>query len=151
VLKTADWNSAKSAIQARQELTKAFQQARCLRDQFEKDILGKREDERVVETVFGQFAESMNKMELWTGKEQTSPNLYSLADKVETIDLRLRWSPLTRGTVPGRVVSLGARRQWDIDEPTNALGIIQLAVTLASRCDSEQTALAQYVHAARIG
>jgi hypothetical protein len=74
VLKTADWNSAKSAIRARQELTKAFQQARCLRDQFVKRTLEKREADGVVETVFGHFAESMNKMELWTGEEQTSPN-----------------------------------------------------------------------------
>ena len=64
MLKTADWNLAKSAIRARQELTKAFQQARRLRDQFEKGILEKRDEERVVETVFGQFAESMNKLEL---------------------------------------------------------------------------------------
>jgi hypothetical protein len=52
-----------------------------LRDQFEKGIFGKREEERVVETVFGQFAESMNKLELWTGEEQTSPNVSSLADQ----------------------------------------------------------------------
>jgi hypothetical protein len=64
-----------------QELTKAFQQARCLRDRVEDGTLEKREADRVVETVFGQFAESMNKIELWTGEEQTSTNVSSLADQ----------------------------------------------------------------------
>jgi hypothetical protein len=50
-----------------------------LREQFEKGVLKKRQEDRV-ETIFGQFAESMNKMELWTGEEQMSPNVYSLAN-----------------------------------------------------------------------
>jgi hypothetical protein len=78
VLKTADWNSAKSAIRARQELTKAFHQARCLHDQVEKGTLARREADRRVKTVFEQFAESMNKVELWTGEVQSSPNVSTL-------------------------------------------------------------------------
>lgn len=68
VLKTADWKSVKSAIQARNDLTKAFHQARYLRHQVEKGTLDKREADRRVKSVFGQFAESMNKVELWTGE-----------------------------------------------------------------------------------
>jgi hypothetical protein len=81
VLKTAGWNSAKSAIRARQELTKAFQQARYLRDQVEKGTLARKEADRRVKTVFGQFAESMNKVELWTGEEQSSLHVSTLADQ----------------------------------------------------------------------
>ena len=69
VLRTGDWNSAKSAVQARHELTRTFQQqARYLHDQVEKGTLARREADRRVKTVFGQFAESMNQVEVWTGE-----------------------------------------------------------------------------------
>jgi hypothetical protein len=62
ILKTADWNSAKNALRARGEMVKTFRQARYLRDRVEKGTpLERREADLSVKTVFGQFADSMNK------------------------------------------------------------------------------------------
>lgn len=56
----------KPAIQARQELSKAFKFARGLRSE-ERGLPGGELEQRI-KMVFEAFAEAMNKMELWTGE-----------------------------------------------------------------------------------
>jgi SpoU rRNA methylase family enzyme len=70
-LRVADWSSIKTAVQARQELRKAFQSARELRFEAGEQVLPREELEQRIKIVFGTFAESMNKMELWTGEDSS--------------------------------------------------------------------------------